>query len=378
MPTKNIIDIILILGAGQGFFLALGLWMIKDKNRNANRVLAIILAIAAFMLFGRLAYFRFLSPIVFQWSVLLDSIIFLFGPLCHLYFRKLQSTDPENIEISRVHYIPLGLHLIFGMYVFFAFTAEDLIRQINLSFFQIAFFVIEFVGIVSNLYYWISNSQLIWSASFRAKQHKKYLFQFLTFFQLSVGVFLILWAINFGVKRLLGQQIPFVNYNSVWTAISVFVFGIGYFVLVMPHIFRWIEPVLQSRVKSRMTDDQITELGNKLESVVIKNKLFLNAELSLRMVSEQLGTTTHNLSWYLNHVHKMTFYEYINRCRVQEFLIKVDQKQYQTQTILGMAMDVGFNSKSTFNKTFKTLMNDTPSNYIKQQQETLQNPEIIL
>ena len=60
-----------------------------------------------------------------------------------------------------------------------------------------------------------------------------------------------------------------------------------------------------------------------------------------------------------------TFYDFINHYRVKEFVKKVENQEHLKHTILALSMDVGFNSKSTFNKAFKDTMQDTPSNYIK-------------
>lgn len=94
-------------------------------------------------------------------------------------------------------------------------------------------------------------------------------------------------------------------------------------------------------------------------------KIFLQSDLTLADVAEMLQTSTNNVSWLLNQVYKTTFYDFINQYRVKEFVKKVENQEHLKHTILALSMDVGFNSKSTFNKAFKDTMQDTPSNYIK-------------
>jgi AraC-like DNA-binding protein len=67
----------------------------------------------------------------------------------------------------------------------------------------------------------------------------------------------------------------------------------------------------------------------------------------------------------LNNVYKTTIYEFINNFRIKEFVKNIADNKHLNHTILALSMDVGFNSKSTFNKAFKTVMKDTPSNFIK-------------
>ena len=50
---------------------------------------------------------------------------------------------------------------------------------------------------------------------------------------------------------------------------------------------------------------------------------------------------------------------------LEAFLEKIEKKEHKTQTLLSLSMDVGFNSKSTFNKAFKATLQQTPTSYIK-------------
>jgi AraC-like DNA-binding protein len=94
-------------------------------------------------------------------------------------------------------------------------------------------------------------------------------------------------------------------------------------------------------------------------------RVFMENELTLSDVAKQLKTSTNNISWVLNTVYDTTFYDFINGYRVKEFIQKVENKEHLSRTILALSMESGFNSKSTFNKAFKILMKDTPSNFIK-------------
>jgi AraC-like DNA-binding protein len=143
---------------------------------------------------------------------------------------------------------------------------------------------------------------------------------------------------------------------------------IGYFSLKQPELFRIpLEEINPPEKKARLSKLECDILQNKLDSLMLNEKVFLQSNLTLREVSEILNTSTNNISWLLNNVYKSTFYDYINRYRIQEFVKNIEANKHLTQTILALSMDVGFNSKSTFNKTFKLVMKDTPSNFIKKQ-----------
>ncbi|MCB0456913.1 MAG: hypothetical protein KDC91_04155, partial [Flavobacteriaceae bacterium] len=83
--TLQWIDVIIFIGICQGIFLSLTLQRISNNNHSANRILSYLIALATVMLIGRFVYFRFLTEWVFQWSILVDAVVFLFGPLTFIY-----------------------------------------------------------------------------------------------------------------------------------------------------------------------------------------------------------------------------------------------------------------------------------------------------
>ena len=89
-------------------------------------------------------------------------------------------------------------------------------------------------------------------------------------------------------------------------------------------------------------------------------KPFLNNELSLSSLAESLGLTSHYLSQVINQITNKNFFEFINGYRVQfakELLLN------SNDTVLKIAMDSGFNSKTTFYNAFKKDSLISPSEY---------------
>ncbi len=367
MQSLELIDFILFLGISQGIFLAITIQFIRNKNKPANQLLSIILVLSVLMLFGRIIFFRFLTLRMFQWSILIDAVIFLFGPLCYVYFRRLAFSENNNFKLSWIHYIPVIIHILFSFYVL-SLGAEEFSEKLSARFFSMPFLVIEGAGIISNFYYWILNVRLLKMYTKEEKNtisYKQSLVSFLKFFQISVGVFLALWITSFTISRLFSYSIGFIDYNSVWGAISLFIFVVGYYSLKEPELFRVSLKREKTETQQRLPQSQITFLEKEMKRLIEEEKIFLKPNLTLRDLSEKLETSTHNLSWYLNTISKSNFYDYVNHYRVKEFLIKIENGEHHRHTILALAMEAGFNSKSTFNKAFKLEMKDTPSNYIK-------------
>jgi AraC-like DNA-binding protein len=96
--------------------------------------------------------------------------------------------------------------------------------------------------------------------------------------------------------------------------------------------------------------------------------MYLNPNLSLQTLAVALNIPSWELSQLIHDAYSVTFYDFINRYRVNEFKSRIKTKQYQHLTLLAIANECGFNSKSTFNELFKRFEGITPSAYKKKTQ----------
>jgi AraC-like DNA-binding protein len=120
--------------------------------------------------------------------------------------------------------------------------------------------------------------------------------------------------------------------------------------------------------KPRFTQQQANQLKNRLEHLMKNEKIFLDNELSLPQLAKQMNTTPHDLSYLLNDVLAVNFFQYVNGHRVEEAKQLLLSGKHKHLNILGIAYSAGFNSKTTFNTTFKKETGLSPSQFIKQAQ----------
>jgi len=153
----------------------------------------------------------------------------------------------------------------------------------------------------------------------------------------------------------------------------LFVFYIGHFVIQQREIFHinteefeQIIPTTTPSASETKTElipqAQLMEFKEELSEHMKANEPFLNPEISLQKLAQEINITPHQLSYILNVGFEQNFYQFINGYRIrkaQEMLLNPDQKL----TIAGISQEVGFNSKTTFNTVFKKLTNTTPSQY---------------
>ncbi|CAL2076236.1 AraC family transcriptional regulator [Tenacibaculum sp. 190524A02b] len=101
--------------------------------------------------------------------------------------------------------------------------------------------------------------------------------------------------------------------------------------------------------------------------IIEKEKIYTDPNLTIKSLSKELKVRERELSNLINNCTKKNFYQFINQFRVVEFKKLIASEKATQYSILGLAKEAGFSSKSTFYKSFKELEGITPSEYKKKQ-----------
>mgnify|MGYP003150310916 FL=1 len=111
--------------------------------------------------------------------------------------------------------------------------------------------------------------------------------------------------------------------------------------------------------------DQIKKLKGKLLSYFKEDEPFLNPQLNLQFVAQVLELNNNKISFLINQAFNVNFNDFVNSYRLKHFkLIALDSNNSHL-TILGLAYDSGFNSKTVFNTYFKKIEGVTPRAWMK-------------
>ena len=116
---------------------------------------------------------------------------------------------------------------------------------------------------------------------------------------------------------------------------------------------------------------ELKQKGTWLKKAVKANRYYQDPELSLTSLAEKLGLTTHELSRIINTVLKKSFNDFINEYRVAEVARKMQDPAYDHLTLLGIAYESGFNSRTTFNRAFRQMTGKSPAEYKNQLKKEL-------
>ena len=114
---------------------------------------------------------------------------------------------------------------------------------------------------------------------------------------------------------------------------------------------------------SNLTDEELSKLKLKLEQILKNEKPYLDEELTLVKLAQLIPTTDKKLSALLNQYMNVSFYDIINTYRVEVVKEKMGSTKYENYTLLGIAYECGFSSKTSFNRIFKKETGLSPSEY---------------
>jgi AraC-like DNA-binding protein len=173
-----------------------------------------------------------------------------------------------------------------------------------------------------------------------------------------------------GGLNMIGNYIPFDPYFIIFLFITVFSFAYSFYGIKQPVIFGSEVRVpdeekkeAEKYSKSGLKEKQAEEYLAKLITYVENGKPYLNRDLSIQDLADLTGIPRHHITQILNERHGKNFFTFINEYRVKEVIERFRDPRNNNYTILSIAYDSGFNSKTTFNSIFKTHTGLTPSEY---------------
>lgn len=353
----------LFVASGSIILFILALIIGKENKARADYILFGILFtllinfVSLFILNVSIPPFSIPKELIFEFS---EASIFLYGPLLWLYSISLtRKKFKVNLNII-LHLIPFIVSLFyFILGVLTSLKVDDNSRNFLMV-----------LKLSSVLLYNIWSLQLLRQHEknieniFSNLDHKK--LTWLKFFCWSIIVITAIAISSLLVDRLSSLNVP--QYGGILTnvALCIFVYALGYFGFKQEFIFRSLagkevekEKYLKSGLKAEKTDSAFLGVKEFIE----KQKPFLDADLTLYGLAEQLELKPNHLSQIINSGSGSNFYDFINGYRVEEAKTKITSEESRQYTLLGVGMSCGFSSKSTFNRAFKKRTGLTPSEF---------------
>lgn len=124
-----------------------------------------------------------------------------------------------------------------------------------------------------------------------------------------------------------------------------------------------LEVAVDIQEKNHLIDSKLEPFIQELELQMAEKKYFTNQELTLNELAKILNTNSVYLSKAINQGKGQNFNDFINQYRVKAVLSMMKDPAFKHFSLLGMAYEAGFNSKSTFNRAFKKVTGSVPKDF---------------
>lgn len=175
------------------------------------------------------------------------------------------------------------------------------------------------------------------------------------------------------------SSLAFRQDSILFAFVVVYVILLGYFGIKQVGIFTQsslaaqvteaapaTEPPKPKYQKSSLDTASAERIHGALQRLMHETKRFTDPELTLSDLAKDLDVHPNHLSQVINSVEQKTFYDYINALRVHEFKRVAALPESKRFTLLGLAHNCGFNSKTSFNRNFKLATGQSPTEYLRQ------------
>ncbi|WP_237276887.1 AraC family transcriptional regulator [Tenacibaculum ovolyticum] len=365
---QEILNQLIYFGFLQSLFL-ISIYAFSQKKRTSiNRFMFVFVCVVTIGLLGKTLYNTNIWGNNFRLIALSEFSALLFGPTIYLFTRSVLNRTKFS-KSDLIHYIPGVSYSVFIL-VYFMIPEDSVISdRIKTGELQRVIYTCHAVGLVVNILYWWLGYKVYKDFSEAIKNEVSYVphIRFLVTFLYVTGFCLLIWAILF-LTSFLG--FPMLERNArpyIWIILSFIILFINYYVIVSPKVLTIIPEIpLKKYTQSKLSLDDLERLKLELDKLMLDKKPYLNNKLLKTELAQMLGVNNPELARLLNENIGMNFFEYVNYYRIKEFVNLASTEKAKQLTFFGLAQEAGFNSKTTFNKSFKKLMGVSPTAYFNQ------------
>ena len=364
-----------LIGIIISFFLCL-LLILKRNKSNADKILTVWMALIAI---HQCLFYVEHSAYSLQYPHLLGitfALPLLHGILLFLYVSEITTEKPILFQKVFPHFIPFLLLILLAL-PFYTLSAHEKVEVFENEGKGFEWFsLLQFILIVlSGLIYVFFSLRLI----HKYRKNIQYVYsntdkknlQWLEYLSIGLG---LIWLL-----------VVFFDDWVIFSGVVVLVLFIGFFGInqlpvfyAHPELkevtpFQIEKPLLPEMEKSQenisryeksgLKEEEANQVYELLTSLMEKEALYKKNDLTLDDLAKRINIHPNYLSQVINQKEQKNFYHYINTLRVEEFIRISSLPKNKQFTLLALAHDCGFNSKSTFNKYFKQNTGKTPSEY---------------
>ncbi|MEO6286314.1 MAG: helix-turn-helix domain-containing protein [Dyadobacter sp.] len=389
----SLYDLLLLFSAFQCLLLIVAIPSIQDYNRKANLWLVISIAFIAVMVGIRVVSdYKDVAQTYTKMLLIPDFALFLYAPLFFFYIRKLLFKTPTLPDKWWLHFLlPLAQLLAYMPF----FLSEKKVLQLKIvnhsPDLQMLYIISGIIALGSNTWYWFQCRNMIFTykRQYTTLASDEQNLQYLSTVLIIQAVCLVFWLFS-GVLSAVGNFFPFdTSYitsrsvDFIWLVFSLIPYFLGYFAIHQPEIFKIasdhttpffsVEEVVNAASDGLaipgnektpdISDQNLQEWKEKIGTYMQKSKPHHNPGLTLGTLAAKVKISPHLLSKVINEAYEKNFFDFVNSYRIEDFKERFEDPRNKHFTMLAIAFEVGFNSKTAFNRAFKKMTGSTPREY---------------
>jgi len=379
------VEVVFLIAAFNALFFSLLLYQKRPAAKQDTILIFWMLYLGFYTgIYGLTSSFLFTDyPL---WSAAFISLLMLHGPFLYWYARSLVLPQGRLRTADLFHLLPF---ILFNLYILFSSHNPSSAEGIRLDHSadhggESPIFVVFLVlTALSGPIYFAVTISLFKRLDIRIFN------QFSSLKDINLGwlrnlviAFGVVWTLLMAAA-ILHHLFRFFSWSfctdGLALSLSIFILLIGYFGLRQREIFPSIvnmpsvadDSADRKYSSSNLKTEDALNVKSLLEQHMAAKKPYLNPELSLPQLAAEINVSPHHLSQVINEHFERNFFDFVNWYRVQEVKERLTNPEYSHLSVLGIAFDAGFNSKSAFNRVFKNVEGETPTQFKKSQSESL-------
>lgn len=359
------------------------IWILLQKSKSllSRRLLATIFLCFFFLFFQYYGYINVVTPIYALGFLFSDAIGLTVGPLLYIYIQSLYQKDKKIWKENRCHFLPLLIYFLVVTVPFFISIClgRDLFTYLN--FISDHYYLLHLQAVYLLIYAVLSLRLVRNYRKVIKENYSNLIDKDLSWIRHFLSAIVFIMCVDFVMLfyELSSSQADLdLSYITIFVMVLSILY-LGYYgssqsqILLPAHL---IERSGKSKNKTithslaNASTNEVQQLKQSLEQILQEEKPYLNEELTLGALAKMLPTTDKKLSALLNHELNTNFYDLINHYRVEAVKAKMKDSNFEHYTLLAIAFECGFKSKTSFNRIFKKETGLSPSAYKKQLADT--------
>ncbi|PUB30777.1 AraC-like DNA-binding protein [Elizabethkingia sp. YR214] len=376
MDRYNFLYLFSSIGIFMILLLALFLVTVKTKHKLSNCLLAFFLftnAVDAIKFLQQGFPVNYINFEAFRWS-----FVYLFSATFYLYVLSICYTNFRLKGKHLIHVIPFLAFNAFMMWGIIFVDRPAKIKFINsmndMPLMQFFFFLFEALFQVYFIasFLVIRKSKIVYLENYTNPNTSALnaLYKITILYYVLHFIVLIRWLVRFifGVGEIHSWIVTLDGFAFLFcTCWYLFV------ALNNPEFFRGVNSDLQpiaattsKQQPSLLENEEKNEQIEFLKKIMVEKEPYLDSSLTIQDLAEQVKMPVKDLSTLINLYIDKHFFDFVNEYRIEKAMQMLKDPSQKELTVLEILYQVGFNSKSSFNTSFKKYTGKTPTDYRKQ------------